>query len=204
MHGFARDIAWDLVTAGNSNDGAALAQFLLRDSADTRKLWPHAFTCELTVTASGPTLAIELAVTNTGDAAFAFTTALHTYLRVDDVHRTRVRGLTGVHYRDKMLREDDVRESAPELVVDRPLDRVYRATPAALEVREPHRSLGVRAIGTTDTVIWNPGPSPNAAPGDLEPDAYRSFLCVEAAVASTTITLSPQETWRGGQTLTSR
>jgi glucose-6-phosphate 1-epimerase len=204
MHGFARDVAWELVAAGRNAEGAVQARFRLADSADTRKIWPHAFACELCATARGNALAVELAISNHGETSFAFTCALHTYLRVADVRETRVRGLAGAHYRDKVLRNDDVVADAPEILVDRPLDRVYRARPPAIDVVEAHRSLRVHASGTTDTVIWNPGPASNATPGDLESDAWRSFVCVEAAVASAPITLSPGDTWRGAQTLTSR
>ena len=202
MHGFARDTAWDLVAAGRDDDGAASARFRLADSPQTRALWPHAFLCELAITASGPSLVVSVAVTNTGSSPFAFTAALHTYLHVDDVRETRIRGLAGARYRDKVLRENDVLETGAELAVDRPLDRVYRAVPADLEVREAHRALSVIASGTTDTVVWNPGPRQSGRPADLAGDAYLNFLCVEAAVASTTVTLSPGATWRASQRLT--
>ena len=45
--------------------------------------------------------------------AFDVTAALHTYLRVNDVRKTRIDGLSGARYRDKRLRQDDLLESAP-------------------------------------------------------------------------------------------
>jgi glucose-6-phosphate 1-epimerase len=204
MHGFARTTAWTLVAADRMPDGAAAARLSLADSEASRALWPHRFACELTVQASGKTLAVEIAVVNTGDSAFAFTMALHSYLAVHDARAVAVDGLAGVRYRDKVLRRDDELQASPQLAVDRPLDRVYRATPA-LTVREPARDLAVRSHGVTDTVVWNPGPpaDPTPIPGaDMAPDAWRHFLCVEAAVASTTVTLAPGASWRGGQTLT--
>jgi glucose-6-phosphate 1-epimerase len=201
MHGFARDMAWELVAAGLDGTGAAQARLRLADSPATRALWPHAFACEITVTASGPSLTVELAVTNTGTDSFAFTTALHSYLRVADVRRVRVEGLAGARYRDKNLRQNDVAEIQQAIAVDRPLDRVYHVVPDAVVVREPHRGLRVHASGTTDTVVWNPGPQ-DAPAGDLPADGWRSFLCVEAAVASTSTTLAPGQRWQGAQTLT--
>jgi len=201
MHGFARDTAWELLAAGLDPNGAAYARLRLADSPATRALWPHPFACEITVTASGHALAVEFAVTNTGTDSFAFTTALHSYLRVADVRRVRVEGLAGAHYRDKNLRQNDVVEDEQAIAVDRPLDRVYHVVPDAVVVREPHRGLRVHASGTTDTVVWNPGPQ-DAPAGDLPADGWRSFLCVEAAVASTSITLAPGQRWQGAQTLT--
>ena len=204
MHGFARVAAWELVESGRASNGAAHVRLRLTDTAATRALWPHAFALELTVIARAGTLALAFAVTNTGTANFAFTTALHTYLRIDDVHATLVRGLQGARYRDKVLKKDDVVESAGELAIDREIDRVYRGVPAMLEVREPRRATLVHAAGFADTVIWNPGAQKGATLHDLEPDGYAHMLCVEAAVASQAVTLPPQQTWRGSQTLTSR
>jgi glucose-6-phosphate 1-epimerase len=201
IHGFARDMAWELVAAGVDPNGAAYGELRLVDSVGTRALWPHAFACEIKILALGPVLTVELAVTNTGAGSFAFTTALHSYLRVADVRQVSIEGLAGARYRDKNLRENDVAETAPEIAVDRPLDRVYRVVPDRVVVREPHRRLGVHASGTTDTVVWNPGPQDTPS-GDLPADGWRSFLCVEAAVASTSITLAPGQHWRGSQTLT--
>ena len=204
MHGFARIAAWELVESGRASNGAALARLRLEDSDATRALWPHAFAIELSVTAHGSTLVLALAVTNTGAASFTFTTALHTYLRIADVHATLIRGLQGARYRDKVLKTNDVVETAAELAIDREIDRVYRGVPAMLEVREARRATIVHAAGFVDTVIWNPGAQKGATLHDLEPEGYAHMLCVEAAVASQTVTLPPQQTWRGAQTLTAR
>jgi len=204
MHGFARITAWELVESGRAGAGAGFARLRLQDSDATRALWPHAFTIELSVTARGSTLVLAFAVTNTGSASFAFTTALHTYLRIADVQATRVRGLQGARYRDKVLQQDDLVETASELAIDREIDRVYRGIPAMLELREARRATIVHAAGFVDTVIWNPGAQKGATLADLEPGGYARMLCVEAAVASQAVTLQPQQTWRGGQTLTAR
>ena len=204
MHGFARITAWELAESGRADNGAALARLRLTDSDATRALWPHPFALELSVTAHGSTLVLAFTVTNTGAASFTFTTALHTYLRIADVHATLIRGLQGARYRDKVLNKDDVVETAAELAIDREIDRVYRGVPTMLEVREAGRATIVHAAGFVDTVIWNPGPQKGATLHDLESDGYAHMLCVEAAVASQAVTLKPQQTWRGAQTLTAR
>ena len=56
--------------------------------------------------------------------------------------------------------------------------------------------------GFPDGVIWNPGADLAAKLTDLDPDGYRRFVCVEAAVFRAPITLQPYQTWRSGQTLT--
>jgi len=201
-HGFARVSVWELVRAARTAAGAAQAVLRLGDSPATRAQWPHAFALELTVTVTGRRLELALAVANTGAAAFEFTGALHTYLRIADVRRAVVRGLRGARYRDKVLATDGNLESGAALGFDREIDRVYYAAPHDLAAHEPGRTVAVRATGFPDTVVWNPGPQRGATLGDLEEDGYLRMLCVEAAVSRAPATVEPGGRWRGSQTLT--
>jgi len=201
-HGFARVTAWDVVRAGPTDDGGVGAALRLADSDATRQWWPHAFALELEVRLSGGWLDVGLTVSNTGPASFAFTAALHTYLRVADVATTVVRGLAGAGYRDKVLDRDDCRENEPELRIAGEIDRVYRIAPQDLEVRERERSLAIRTSGFPDTVIWNPGTAAAASLADLEPGGEQRMLCVEAAAAAVPVVLAAGATWRGSQRLT--
>ena len=204
MHGFARTASWDLVHARRDATGAAVAVLRLTDSAATRALWPHAFVAELSVTVAGSTLTLCLAVQNTGRTALDFTGALHTYLRVADVTQAAVHGLSGAGYRDKVKGTDGETETATELRVVGPLDRIYYAAPADLELREPGRALAITTTGFADTVVWNPGATSGAAMADLEPDGYARMVCVEAAAARAPVTVKPGAQWRGTQTLAAR
>lgn len=194
MHGFARDRAWAPVFAGCTPQGAAQLRLRLVDSPDTRRLWPHPFTCELTATAQAGALAVELAIANAGDTPFAITCALHTYLRVRDVRGTAIEGLAGARYRDKRLRRDDLVEAQAAVSLVDPLDRVYHAVPADLRVREADRALLVQATGSTDTVVWNPGPPGGPGPHDMPDDGYLAMLCVEAAIARAPLSVAPGAT----------
>lgn len=204
MHGFVRTATWQVVRAGRLASGAAEAVLRLVDSDATRALWPHAFALDYTITVTGRTLSLALAVANTGTAPFSFTAALHSYLRVADVGATRVRGLRGAHYRDKVLQQDDVVETAPDLAIDRVIDRVYRASPPDLAVVEPDRALAIHASGFFDTVVWNPGAERGAAIGDLEPGGFAHMLCVEAAAAHAAVAVAPGALWRGTQAFDAR
>ena len=201
MHGFARTASWDLVHARRSANGAAEVLLRLADSEATRALWPHSFVAELSVTAAGRTLALGLTVRNTGRAALEFTGALHTYLRVADVTQAAVHGLRGAGYRDKVKGTDGETETAEALRVVGPIDRVYYAAPADVELREPGRTLAITTTGFADTVIWNPGAAGGAAMADLEPDGYARMVCVEAAAARAPVTVGPGGQWSGTQTL---
>jgi glucose-6-phosphate 1-epimerase len=65
---------------------------------------------------------LEFAVTNTG-GEFAFTGALHSYLRVVQVEDVALEGLYGHDYRDA-AKGDPIRDTGTAVAVDRETDRV--------------------------------------------------------------------------------
>jgi glucose-6-phosphate 1-epimerase len=196
-HGLVRTQPWEVRHV--VEDAATLC---IRDSAYTRSLWPYAFEAQLIVTLADARLSIELAVTNTDDRLFTFTCALHTYLSVHDVRQTQIENLAGRHYRDAIRNNQDFLEEDTVLCFAGEVDRVYHGAADAVIVREPDRSLTVQQRSFVDTVVWNPGAEKGAALSDLEADGYRRFVCVEAAMADTSVNLEPRATWRGSQTLT--
>ena len=179
-HGFARTSLWSLGGMAREADGAAEAEFVLRDTAETRALWDGAFKVVLAVTVIARQLAITLRVENVGQSPFSFTAALHTYLRVRDV------------------------DDAERLLVCDYVDRVYVGAPSRLELRERDRSMILEAEGFPDAVIWNPGRERAAALHDLEPGDERRFVCIEAAAVQMPVTLGAGRSWAGTQTLTAR
>lgn len=199
-HGFARTATWRLIGGG---DGGSSATLELRDDEWTRAIWPHAFAATLAVELGAASLAMRLAVRNTGDAPFAFTSALHTYLRVGDVRQVSVAGLLGSTYSDSLRGGDLGGEQNDELRIEDEIDRIYLSTPRELRVHDPAggRAIDVRSEGFADTVVWNPGARGTAALPDMEAGEEREMLCVEAAQVWHPVELPPGETWRGAQVL---
>lgn len=198
-HGFARNLPWELIHAQQNDDGSATATLRLVDSEKSRAIWPHPFIGELAATVGGQRLHIALAVTNTGDADFTFTGALHTYLRLADVHNTTVEGFAGLPYKNTFIEQ---REPAQTEHLTRfgPEGRgrvVYGATEAI--VREGSRMITLTNENFPDIVLWNPGAERAARIPDLEPDGYRRMLCIEAAVVGDPVRLQPGKSWLGGQ-----
>ncbi len=202
-HGLARWQRWTLIETTTGPDGAE-GRWCVTDSATTRAEWPYPYRAELTVQVGGPSLTVELSVTNTGGAPFAFTAALHPYLAVVDAHACEVVGLMGTRYRDAL---DDGREHdalAVALPITGALDRIYLDTAPLLEVRERGRTLRIEKTGFPDVVVWNPGPAGVAAKEDFAPGDDRLMLCVEAAAIGTPITLGAGTTWSGSQRFEAR
>ncbi len=199
-HGFARVSEWQSSAAGADDSDPARAVFRLSDSPASRSIWNERFVAELTVTVGGRSLALALTVTNTGTAPFAFTGALHTYLRVRAIEDVAVDGLGGIEFRDKVA-GGVVRTQAPGVLrIEAETDRVYVAAPDRIVVHEPDRALVVEKRGFPDVVLWNPWDK-GAALSDLEPEGYRHMLCVEAAAVSAPVRVGPGRKWSGGQGL---
>ncbi|HRI57431.1 MAG TPA: D-hexose-6-phosphate mutarotase [Anaerolineae bacterium] len=198
-HGFARAMAWQLIDVANGPQAAA--RLRLVDTDETRAIWPHPFSADLTVSVGGSTLTVELAVANTGPASFNFTAALHTYLRVDDIQTTTVQGLTGLRYLDTAADKVQTVDSAPAVRFSGEVDRVYFDAPRQVHLVEPRRTTTIGLAGFPDAVVWNPGPVKGAALADLEPDGYRRMVCVEAVALGQPVLLEPGQSWSGRQTL---
>lgn len=194
-HGFARLLDWSFIGTGH---GAA--HFELRDSAATAA-WPHAFACRLSIALTSATLTATLAVENRGDSAFAFTAALHTYLRIDELARVALEGLQGCDYEDSANGGTLHREDGSALDFDGEIDRIYGDVVAPLVLLDGEHRLGIEQEGFADTVVWNPGGHLAARIGDLVPGEHRRFVCVEAGQVLQPIVLAPGGSWRGHQTL---
>lgn len=202
-HGLVRTRDWQLVE--QREDEMAMAVYRIESDDETLAIWPHAFALEFTALAQGAHLELELAVENTGERAFEFQAALHTYLRVSDVAQCVVEGLQDRRYLDSLSGREGVQHSARlELLNGRAVDRiVYGVGESAITVYD-HGDGVTRAIraehsGFADAVIWNPGAEHGLA--DLPADSWREFLCVEAAQIEQPLRLAPGEEWLGRQRL---
>ena len=194
-HGFARVLPWCFTGVESE-----YTVFELRN--DDRTLhWPHAFIARLRVGLSATVLELTLDVQNTGDSAFDFTAALHTYLRVDALSDTALAGLQGCDYEDSAAGGVLRREDNYEVRFDGEVDRIYNDVVAPLTLANSAYEIAIEQHGFADTVVWNPGAALAATIGDLAHDDYRRFVCVEAAQVLQPVVLTPGERWSGTQIL---
>jgi glucose-6-phosphate 1-epimerase len=200
-HGFARRLPWGFVGQEAAAEGRLKARFELRQSPATLAEWPHAFRCGLEILLGGRELSISLQVDNSGERAFSFSAALHTYLAVAELSDARLLGLGGARYLDSACGEAEGLQAEAELAFGAEVDRIYPAAPPVLTLREGSRSLSIGQRGFSDTVVWNPGEVKGSALGDLEAGGWRRFVCVEAAVLAPPVTLAPGGDWSGMQEL---
>ena len=202
-HGFARISFWNVHSVSYLADGRTAIEFVLRDSDKTREWWPNAFQAALTVVV-GWSLEVSLKVTNTGDAPWTYTGALHTYFGTGDITRTTLYGLEGTDYLDT------VGGSHREMVQDGPVtftsetDRIYRNTAAMVTAddRELDRQITIVKDGSISTVVWNPWIDKSIKMVDFGDDEYKTMFCVEAVnTLDDEITLDPGASHTLSQTI---
>ncbi|MDO5652525.1 MAG: D-hexose-6-phosphate mutarotase [Brachymonas sp.] len=202
-HGFARLLPWKVVQ--HANDSVTLRlqhsdvpHHLLHD-AQGQALWPHAFETNLHVQLANHALTVTLEVRNTGNTALPFTTALHGYFTTRAISDTQITGADGLQYWDAV---PDADPSHP--VQHGPIrfagevDRVYPAFAATLANNLPPLQLR-QSASLQQTVVWNPDAALCAQLADLPADAYRQFVCIEAAQIDDPVVLEPGAIWQGWQ-----
>ena len=200
-HGFARTSHWTLGEATRDQGGDGVVSFSLTDSPATRAIWPASFRATITVRIGGQRLAATLSVENTGDQPFSFAAALHTYLRVKDVHDAEIIGLHGSRYRESRAPEQFTTDDQATILVRGEIDRLYVDAPTRVTLRDGDRALAITTTNFPDVVIWNPGTEKAAAMKDMEPEGERRMLCIEAAAAQRPVRLEAGSSWSGTQTL---
>lgn len=199
-HGFARNLSWRPVQAGDDAGARSRVCLQLTDSDATRTWWPERFDARLTVALSAGSLRVQLDVCNTGATPWAFTTALHTYLRVEDVERAQLAGLDGCARWDALADTHAVQQGP--VVFAGEYDSVFSAPAGPLGLRDGEHALQItQSTSLSNAVVWNPGAALCTRLPDMPSDGYRSMLCVEAAQIEQPVTLDPQVQWQGWQEL---
>jgi len=195
QHGFARGADWAIGSTAadpNPDDVEPSVELILTDSEETRKIWPHAFRAAYRVSLHGEGLKTELAVSNTGDAPFSFTAALHTYIEVADIRTAKVSGLKGLTYLDKTADATNpprAVEARDAVTFAGPVDSVYLGAPGHLELDVgTGAAVAIDSAGWPDAVVWSPWES--------MPACYERFCCVENAAAVAPVTVEAGKVWK--------
>jgi glucose-6-phosphate 1-epimerase len=192
-HGVVRTRIWTLESVDHDASGITVSMSTQSDP-DTRKLWPTDFRVLHRVT-FGRELKLELMVSNTGATPFRFEEALHTYYKVGDVRRVRIRGLDGVAYLDN-TDSNKQKTQKSEVAMSSPTDSAYMNTQSALELVDPalNRSIQITKQNSRSTVIWNPWADGTRALSDLGEEEWQRMACVEASnILGNAVELAPSE-----------
>ena len=202
QHGFARNQEWEIVTERTSSETVTMR---LASTEATLESWPHRFECTYKVSLEGDELVTDLTVANHNQGAepMTFTTALHTYFKVADASKARVEGLKGTKYLDSLKKREKFDETGDAVTFAEEVDRIYLATPDALQIVDPTggKTVTLAKTGLPDAVVWNPWVDKSRATGDLGDEDYKEMVCVEAAAIDTPVVVHAGETWTCRQKL---
>ncbi len=196
-HGPTRTSAWQPIAASSQNDGSTRISFEFVQSPATIAMCGHALSLQLHVTV-GNSLHLELETTNLGEDSFTLGQAFHTYFQVGDVRQTRIEGLGGCAYIDK-VDGGKRKQQQGAVAISAETDRIYLATGSECEITDPsmQRKIMISSAGSASTVVWNPWSETALKMGDLGQDGYLNMLCVETTnAADDVIQLSPGATHR--------
>lgn len=176
-HGFARTMEWQV-----EDDQQSSIMLALKSNEATLALWPHPFELLYSIALRGEKVRIVLTIQNTGDAAFKFETALHTYLRVSDVRGIWVEGLDGKTYLDKVQNGARLTQQGA-IQITGETDRVYLDSSGPILLRDGARAVRISDLGgVKSTVVWNPWIEKARALKDMGDDEWPEFVCIESGV----------------------
>lgn len=190
-HGFVRTKAWRVESIEQAGTAISVSMFTESDES-TRKWWSADFRLVHRAT-FGRELTLELVVTNKGRASLRFEEALHAYLQVGDIEKTRVEGLDAINYLDKV---DSNRKKSQQggISIVSETDRVYLNTsgPVELEDSALHRRIRIAKENSRTTVAWNPWVQKAHSLSDFGEDEWRQMICIETSnVADFAVDLAP-------------
>ncbi len=191
MHGLVRTMLWTFTSASACPDGSTELHITVRDTPETRALWPYRFELEAVITV-GRKLRVAWIARNPGDAPYTYTGALHPYFTVSDVNAITIRGLDGLDYLDKTETFQRKTQTGP-LQITGETDRVYLNTTAGMAIVDPSlgRTIYITKEGSRTSVVWNPGQKDEQM-ADVGARQHKFFVCVEAANAvDDVVTVTP-------------
>lgn len=192
-HGIVRARPWH-VTGSAASEKYARLVLAFETAGSAGDPWPHRAKAEIEITA-GETLTVALTTDNLGPEAFVLTEALHTYLRIGDIARVTVEGLTSRTYVDQLQGGARRLQGAELFAFAAETDRVYLDTPDIVTVRDDAlaREIRIAKTGSQSTVVWNPWIEKGNRLGDLGADGYQRMLCIETAnVFDNVVSLEPR------------
>jgi len=196
-HGFARTALWTHQSTQTLNDRETKVTLTLHSSPETLVLWPYAFCLTLDIYV-GKILRLELTSQNLDTKPFTFTSALHTYLAIDNIVEIQVEGLEEKQYFDKTQNTFVIQEGTIDF--SKEVDRIYKNIKNDVVVKDQKVHHTIQTEGTKTIVVWNPGELLESRMPDLSD--HTKMLCVESAnVLDDAVTLAKGESHTLRQTI---
>lgn len=174
-HGIARTREWTLQSAQLDDSGVCHLKLALHHKAD--ELFEHDFSAELTLSL-GVTPTLHLTLTNTGHSDFDASWVMHTYFAINSLEASRVEGLDGREYADKVEGGKYFTQSGP-VTFNGEVDRVYEDIQLPVTLDDGQHRYRIEGDQCPSVVVWNIGAEAGSGIADIGPDNHRGYVCVE-------------------------
>jgi glucose-6-phosphate 1-epimerase len=183
QHGFARLQYWQVQGIRENTEEEIVVDLCLQQSENSLALWPYHFKAIAQFTI-GRNLEVKLTVTNTGADSFEYSDALHTYFNISSIDIIGIEGLQDATYYDGFGMTLKTQHPAV-LYFNTETNRRYVNTAGSCVIHDTNRNrkIIVEKTGSKVTVVWNPGEEVAKTIGDMQPNGYETFVCVEPANA---------------------
>lgn len=191
-HGFVRNLDWQLDDIEQVSNSLTRLRLSFDIPDRNNKLWPFMTQLQLTIEIGGE-LSLQFSVKNCDVQDIYFSSALHSYLAVGDIHTVSVDGLDGKDYIDA-LDDWQLKPQHGAVTIDREVDRIYNGVGSDTTVIDPQseRQIRLTSLGSTSTVVWNPWQEKAKRLSCFDPGAYRQMLCIETGnIGADSIALAP-------------
>ncbi|WWC85893.1 uncharacterized protein L201_000760 [Kwoniella dendrophila CBS 6074] len=205
QHGFARNQIWKFESTVMDRKEGVSVRFIAPSPPTDFK---HNYKLSYVVTLSAHQLSTDVHIVNQEtekDKEFKFQTLLHTYLATPNSSKLKISNIDkGTTYIDKILDAKTVTSQGEDIIIDRPIDRVYHKIPS----QEIHVDDGegsgykVRFRGFEDATIWNPTEVKGKEIADMEDKGWEKYVCVEPGYVREFKSLQPGEEFIGQQIIT--
>ena len=189
-HGFARNRFWELEAISESGEGescvATTIHLELKYDDEIAKLWPFPFTLKARIEV-GSEATITIEATNNSDVPIMVGGALHTYLSIGHIDQVSITGLEDTSYIDTAGPEAHRSQKCQTgpITISSEVDRIYFDTKGAITLHDValNRKIEVTREGSKSAIVWNPWIEKAKGLSDLPDEAYKDFVCIEAANA---------------------
>ncbi|MDO3386353.1 D-hexose-6-phosphate mutarotase [Gilvimarinus sp. SDUM040013] len=196
-HGIARTATWQLSSA--SQNDAGVCTLVLRFEHQADEHFEHNFSAQLSLIL-GHVPHLTLALSNHSADSFAASWVMHSYFATGDIATTRVEGLDGRAYSDKVAGGKYFTQSGPVTFAGE-VDRVYEDIQLPITI-EGTRRTRVEGDNCPSVVVWNTGSALAADIEDIGPNNHAGYVCVErGACLGDTWRLTAGETRQATMTL---
>ncbi|WWC66656.1 uncharacterized protein I206_100560 [Kwoniella pini CBS 10737] len=202
QHGFARNQIWKLDKIIMDRPEGISIRFLAPSPPES---FQHKYKLAYVITLSEHQLCTDIHIINEDEKEFKFQTLLHTYLAIPDYKKIKISNINkGTTYKDKILDGKLVQSDGEDIIIDKPIDRVYHKVPSQEIFVDDGAGSGykVRFRGFEDVTVWNPTEEVGKGIADMEDKGWEKYVCIEPGYVREFKSLAPGEEFLGQQVLT--